>query len=53
MVLPSIMRGGSCDMAEPTIISAAGTVMLPTIVSGWLTIFGTLSMPSATMSMAR
>ena len=40
------------DMDEPMMSRAAGTVILPSMVSGWQTTAGISLMPSATMSMA-
>ena len=50
--VPRRARKGRCDMLEPMMSSAAGTVMLPSMVSGWLTNCGTPLMPKATMSIA-
>ena len=39
---PSIRRIGTCDIDEPIMIRAEGTVMLPRSVKIWQTGFGTL-----------
>lgn len=50
---PSIIRHDSLDIYEPMMSNAPGTVIPPIIVMGWLMTEGILSMPSATIRMAR
>ena len=51
--LPSSERRGRFDIDEPMMSKAAGTVMLPIIVSGWLIHAGISLISKATMSMVR